>query len=132
MRAVLPSMYEHGSGAIVNVSSPAAYMGGLAGESAYSAAKAALQSLTRTVAIEGGPRGVRCNAVAPGIVWNDFGNLLRLAPAEFWEERKAGIPVGRFGRPEEVANVIAFLASEEASYISGETVVVGGGAWLQP
>jgi 3-oxoacyl-[acyl-carrier protein] reductase len=131
-RAVLPSMYEHGWGAIVNVSSPASYNGGLAGEGAYSAAKAALQSLTRTVAIEGGPRGVRCNAVAPGIVWNDFGNLLRLCPQEFWDQRRAEIPMGRFGRPEEVASVVAFLASDDASYVSGETVVIGGGGWLQP
>ena len=131
-RAVLPSMYERGGGVIVNISSPASYMGGVAGEGAYAAAKAALQSLTRTVAIEGGPRGVRCNAVAPGIVWNEFNNLLRLAPAEFWEQRRAEIPMGRFGRPEEVASVVSFLASDEASYVSGETVVIGGGAWLQP
>jgi 3-oxoacyl-[acyl-carrier protein] reductase len=131
-RAVLPTMYARQKGAIVNISSPASYMGGIAGEGAYAAAKAALQSLTRTTAIEGGPRGVRCNAVAPGIVWNDFGNLLRLAPAEVWEQRKTEIPMGRFGRPEEVAAVVAFLASDEASYVSGETIVIGGGAWLQP
>jgi 3-oxoacyl-[acyl-carrier protein] reductase len=125
-------MYDRGGGAIVNVSSPASYSGGLAGEGAYSAAKAALQSLTRTVAIEGGPRGVRCNAVAPGIIWNDFGNLLRLCPQEFWDQKRTEIPMGRFGRPDEVANVVAFLASDEASYVSGETVVIGGGGWLQP
>jgi len=131
-RAVLPSMYAQGSGAIVNVSSPAATMGGTAGEGAYSTAKAALGSLTRVVAVEGGPRGVRCNAVAPGITWNDFGNLLRLAPQEFWDERLKEIPMGRFARPEEIASVIVFLASDEASYVSGETVVIGGGTWLQP
>lgn len=132
-RQVLPSMYERGSGSVVSVSSLAAYSGGAPGEGSYATAKAALQALTRTVAIEGGPHGVRANAVAPGIVWNERADLLRLKPMEYWEERRnTAIPLRRFGRPEEVASVVWFLASDDAGFVTGETVCVGGGMMLQP
>ena len=127
IRGVMPGMVALGRGAIVNVTSVAAYLGS-GREGPYAAAKAALQSLTRTIAAEGGPHGIRCNAVAPGIVRSKFveTHLERLGPAL---ERA---PLRRIGEPDEVAAVIAFLVSDEASYITGETITVSGGWYMRP
>ena len=128
MRAVLPGMRELGRGAIVNVTSVSAYTGGRGREGPYSAAKAALQELTRSVAIEAGPYGIRCNAVAPGWIWSKF--------LEKHEERVRAemerTPLRRWGTPEDVAGVIAFLASEDAAFVTGEIVNVSGGWYLSP
>jgi 3-oxoacyl-[acyl-carrier protein] reductase len=126
--ALLPDMREAGRGAIVNVSSVAAYNGGRGRQAPYSSAKAGLNELTRSVAIEGGPFGIRCNAVAPGFVDSPFmeANAERLAPEI---ERT---PLRRFAKPEEIAAVISFLASEAASFITGEVVNVSGGWRLTP
>lgn len=128
MRAVLPVMSEHGRGAIINVASVAAYWSAVR-EGAYAAAKAGLLALTRVVAAEAAAGGVRCNAVAPGFIRSKF-------TARFFEDEFAGelerIPLGRVGEPGEVAEVIAFLASDAASYVTGECVTVSGGWYMRP
>jgi NAD(P)-dependent dehydrogenase (short-subunit alcohol dehydrogenase family) len=125
MRTLLPRMMDAGRGSIVNISSVASYLGG-GGEGAYAAAKAGLQSLTRTAASEGGPYGVRVNAVAAGIVSTRFvqANLDRLAPEM---ER---VPLRRFAGPDEIANVVAWLVAEESSYVTGAVINASGGWYM--
>jgi 3-oxoacyl-[acyl-carrier protein] reductase len=120
-------MIRRGSGSIINITSVAAYVGA-ATEGPYAAAKAALHSLTRTIASECGPAGVRCNAVAPGLVHSKF--LER--HAETFEGERSRTPLQRFAEPAEVASVVEFLASEAASYITGEVVNVSGGWYYRP
>ena len=126
-RSVLPSMRERRTGVIVNVGSVGAYASDALARGPYAASKAGLESLTRTIAAESGPFGVRCVGVNP-----------RIIETPWIAERLAGVqlkdtPVlGRLGQPEEVARVIAFLASDAASYVTGETVTVGGGFKMRP
>lgn len=110
--------------AIVNVASRA-YLGNF-GQFNYSMSKGALVGLTRALALEMAPR-VRVNAVAPGLIGTE---MTMAIPAEVREKMVAAIPLGRMGRPEEVAELIAFLASEAASFITGEVIVIGGGRGL--
>jgi NAD(P)-dependent dehydrogenase (short-subunit alcohol dehydrogenase family) len=128
MRAVLPAMIDAGRGAIVNVSSVAGYLGGGGTEGPYAAAKAGLQSLTRTVAAEGGPHGVRCNAVAVGIVWSKFVEK----HADTLTPEVERTPLRRLGRPEEIAAVVAWLASDESSFVTGATINASGGWHMSP
>lgn len=125
IRAILPGMRQQRSGAIINVASIAAFTG-VAGSAPYAAAKAGLLALTRTVAAEAGPDGVRCNAVAPGVIRTKFVEKY----LDRMEKQAEGTPLGRLGKPEEVAAVIAFLASEEASFITGEVITVSGGLYM--
>jgi 3-oxoacyl-[acyl-carrier protein] reductase len=115
-----------GGGAIVNVSSIAGTNGG-PGLSAYGGAKAAVLGMTRSAAKELAPRGVRVNAVAPGLIDTHF--LADLDP-EVRAKRIEGIGFGRMGTPEEVARVICFLASDEAGYVTGQVLGVDGGMLL--
>ncbi len=128
IRAVLPSMRKQHAGAIVNVSSIAAWsmLGG--SDAPYAAAKAGLLALTRAVAAESGPDGIRCNAVAPGIVLT-----------KWVEKNMPGVtrqadhtPLRRLGKPEDIAATIAFLASADASFITGEAITVSGGLYMHP
>jgi NAD(P)-dependent dehydrogenase (short-subunit alcohol dehydrogenase family) len=124
-QAVGRGMLARGRGRIVNVTSVA----GLAAtpdHAAYCASKAALDLVTKVLALEWGPRGVSCNAVAPTVILTPMGERVWGAP-EKAGPKLAEIPLGRFGRPPEVASVVAFLASDLASLINGETVVVDGG-----
>ena len=124
-KACLPSMIEQGSGAIVNMGS----IGGLSpfsSTAAYCTAKAALIQLTRSIAIDYGRRGVRCNAVCPGAIDTPTFSGIKASPYEL-ADREARTALGRIGRPEEIASAVAFLASQEASYITGATLVVDGG-----
>jgi 3-oxoacyl-[acyl-carrier protein] reductase len=121
-------MRENGRGSIVNVSSVAAYNGGRGREGPYSAAKAGLHEVTRSVAIEAGPYGIRCNAVAPGIINSRFLDKHR----ERFEVEINATPLRRFGDPQDVANVVAFLVSDESSFITGEVITVSGGWYLRP
>ncbi|MBD9634423.1 SDR family NAD(P)-dependent oxidoreductase [Pseudomonas sp. PDM19] len=122
-RALLPGMLERGYGRIVNVSSTTGVRASNPGESAYSAAKAGMLGMSMGLALEVACRGVTVNSVAPG--WIATGSSSE-------EEIQAGrrTPLGRSGRPEEVAAAIVFLASPEASYITGEVLVVDGGNCL--
>jgi 3-oxoacyl-[acyl-carrier protein] reductase len=128
MHKTIGPMRELGRGAIVNVGSVAAYNGGRGREGPYSAAKAGLHELTRSVAIEGGPHGIRCNAVAPGIINSRFLEK----HSERFQVEIAATPLRRFGDPEDVANVVAFLVSDESSFITGEVITVSGGWYLRP
>lgn len=124
-RAALPHLRrEPGepTTAIVNFTSQAAKTGGLVIGAPYSASKAAVLCITKTLAAEFGATGVRVNAVAPGIVDTAF-----LDGVPGIRDRGAQLPLGRIGRPEEVARVVAFLVSQEASYLAGEIVDVNGG-----
>jgi 3-oxoacyl-[acyl-carrier protein] reductase len=124
-RAVAPSMIERKRGAIVNVVSVAGRNGGGPGAGAYAAAKGALISFTKSLAKELAPSGVRVNGVSPGVIDTPFHEVFS-TPA-MMAGFVAAIPIGRTGRPEECASVIAFLASDAASYLAGETIEVNGG-----
>ncbi|HEV7680365.1 MAG TPA: SDR family oxidoreductase [Candidatus Dormibacteraeota bacterium] len=125
IRAVLPAMRRKGAGSIVNVSSVAAYTAPDR-EAPYAAAKAALHSLTRTVAREMGPYGVRCNAVAPGLIWTRF---MEKFEDQFRPEVER-TPLRRWGQPEDVADVVLFLASDASRFITGEALTVSGGWYM--
>jgi 3-oxoacyl-[acyl-carrier protein] reductase len=127
VRKVMPGMMERGWGSIVNVTSVAGWLHGYGQEGPYAAAKAALHSLTRAIAFEGGPHGVRCNAVAPGIIDSWF---IRKSPEQF-EREKGQTPLRRFGSPEEVANVIYFLVSEQSAFVTGDVINVSGGWYMR-
>jgi NAD(P)-dependent dehydrogenase (short-subunit alcohol dehydrogenase family) len=126
-RALLPSMASRKWGRLINVSSIGAHTGGLTPTSAYYAAtKAALLALTRYFARAYGNSGVTSNAVAPGWITTAMGSAAM--DADFPEHR-APIPLGRWGEPSEVAAVVAFLASDDASYLTGAVLDVSGG-WV--
>ena len=124
-RAALPRMIDRGGGSIVNISSVNAIMS--FGESAYSAAKAGVISLTRTTAVDHGPRGVRVNAICPGTVITEGWQHVIEKDPEIFERIAEVYPLKRVGRPEEIANVALFLASDEASFVTGSVVVADGG-----
>jgi NAD(P)-dependent dehydrogenase (short-subunit alcohol dehydrogenase family) len=122
-RAALRQMYRQGSGSLINCASILGTLG-QSGTAAYSAAKGGVVNLTRTLAIEAAPRGVRVNSIGPGYI--DTPLLTHLPP----EARQALVrlhPIGRLGRAEEVANAVLFLASDEASFVTGAYLLVDGG-----
>src|SRR5262247_2612802 len=121
-------MIERRRGAIVNVGSIAGHTGGGPGAGPYAAAKAGLNAFTKSLAKELAPHGVRVNAVSPGVIDTPFHQ--QFSNAEMMKNYVAAIPLGRVGTPEEVAKVIAFLASEAASYIAGETIEINGGMFM--
>jgi len=124
-RAVLPQMIERRSGAIVNISSVNGLVG--LGEEAYSAAKAGINVLTKNMAVKYGRYGIRVNAICPGTVRTPiWGPRLEKDP-EIFERLAMWYPLGRVGEPEDIANAALFLASEEASWITGALLVVDGG-----
>ena len=126
-RAVLPSMVERGSGSIVNIASRLAQIG-VAETAAYSAAKAGLIGLTRALATEFGPRGIRVNAVAPGVTVT--GMTTDLVDSEEGRRRLRHMPLGRFGRPDEVADAVIFLLSDASSLFLGQTLNPNSGGYM--
>ncbi|WP_182904897.1 glucose 1-dehydrogenase [Microbispora sp. H13382] len=128
-RAVQKHMVEQRSGAIVNLSSRSAL--GNRGQANYSAAKAGIQGLTATMAIELGPFGVRVNAVAPGYVATPMTEAtavrLGVTPEEHQATMAQAVPLRRVAQPTEIASVVAFFASDDASYVTGQTLYVNGG-----
>lgn len=134
-RAVLPSLKSKGAGAIVLVSS----IGGLAGSiqnAAYGTAKAGLLGLNRSIAADNGPFNIRCNAVCPGLAYSEltermFKTLsegLDISVDEIEKKITKPLPLGRIAQPQEIASAIAFLASADASYMTGSSIIVDGGA----
>ena len=122
-KAALRPMMKQRGGRIVNVSSISGVIGN-AGQANYSAAKAGLIAFTKTIAREMAVRNITANAVAPGFVPTD---LTSVVPQEVQDAMLKQIPLGRFGTAEDVANAIAFLASDEAAYITGQVLIVDGG-----
>jgi 3-oxoacyl-[acyl-carrier protein] reductase len=126
-RAALPSMVERGDGAIVNVASRLGQMG-ITETAAYSAAKAGLIGLTRSLAREFGPKGIRVNAVAPGVTITEM--TTDLVDSEAGRARLRDMPLGRFGRADEVAEAVVFLLSDRASLFLGQTLNPNGGGYM--
>lgn len=126
-RAVLPSMLERGDGSIVNIASRLGQMG-VHETAAYSAAKAGLIGLTRALAIEFGPRGIRVNAVAPGVTITDM--TADLVDSDEGKRRMAAMPLGRFGRADEVADAVIFLLSDDAALFVGQTLNPNSGGYM--
>ena len=124
-QAVAPSMIERKSGAIINVSSIAGRNGGALGSIHYSTAKGGLIAMTKGLAKELAPHGVRVNAVSPGVVATPFHE--QFSTPDMMKAYVGMIPQGRVGSPPEVATVVAFLASDASSFICGETIEINGG-----
>jgi 3-oxoacyl-[acyl-carrier protein] reductase len=125
-QAVWPHMRERGWGRIVNMASVAGTLGGF-GQASYSTTKAGLLGLTRTLAMEGARHGITCNAIVPGVIGTEAFNM---ANAEMNERIVNRTALKRPGKPEEIANAIAFLCSDLASYITGVELNVSGGVEL--
>lgn len=122
-RAVAKPMMKQRSGAIVNIASVIGLIGN-AGQCNYAASKAGVIALTKSTAKELASRGIRVNAVAPGFISSKMTDALS---QEVRDQMQANIPLGRFGGPENIARAVAFLASEEASYVTGQVLSVNGG-----
>jgi 3-oxoacyl-[acyl-carrier protein] reductase len=126
-RAALPSMVDRGSGSIVNIASRLGQIG-VAETAAYSAAKAGLIGLTRALAREFGPRGIRVNAVAPGVTVTEM--TTDLVDSEEGRRRLRDMPLGRFGRADEVADAVIFLLSDASSLFLGQTLNPNAGGYM--
>jgi 3-oxoacyl-[acyl-carrier protein] reductase len=125
-QAVWPHMKERGWGRIVNMASVAGTLGGF-GQASYSTTKAGLLGLTKTLAMEGGRHGITCNAIVPGVIGSEAFHMANPAMNERIVRRTA---LRRHGEPDEIANVIAFLCSDLASYVTGAEINVSGGVEL--
>ncbi|HTM26531.1 MAG TPA: glucose 1-dehydrogenase [Vicinamibacterales bacterium] len=128
-QAVVGGMVDRKAGAIVNVTSIAAHTGGGPGAGPYAAAKAAMIALTKSMAKELAPHGVRVNAVSPGVIDTPFHESF--TPRDVMKTFLSAIPLGRIGTPVECATAIAFLASPAASFVVGETLEVNGGQLMR-
>ncbi len=126
-KQVIRPMMKAKSGSIINMSSIIGLMGN-AGQSSYAASKAGIIAFTKSVAKELGSRNVRCNAIAPGFIETDMTGYLK--EGEQAEKYKAGVPLGKFGTAEDVANLAVFLASDLSSYITGQVINVDGGLYM--
>lgn len=129
IQACLPGMRERGYGRIIAMSSLAAAIGG-PGQVAYSASKAGLVGVVKTIAAESAPLGITANAVLPGLIATE---RVKAMPPEVIERlRERFLPSGRMGEPAEVAALVSFLASEDAGYVTGQAIVIDGGSSLNP
>jgi 3-oxoacyl-[acyl-carrier protein] reductase len=123
-KQVIRPMMKAKSGSIINMSSIIGEIGN-AGQSSYAASKAGVIGFTKSIAKELGSRNIRCNAIAPGFVETDMTGYLKEGEAA--DKYKAGIPLGRFGTTEDIANVTLFLASDLSSYVTGQVISACGG-----
>ena len=130
-RAAVPALKkagaEHGNASLINITSIAAYNGGGPGASVYAASKAAVLGWSKGLAKELIGDGIRVNLISPGTIDTPFHSATAREIVESW---KKGIPMGRLGDPQEVANVLEFLASEKASYLVGEVIQINGGQMM--
>lgn len=124
---VIRPMMKAKTGSIINMSSVIGLMGN-AGQGSYAASKAGVIGFTKSVAKELGSRNVRCNAIAPGFVETDMTSYLK--EGEQADKYKSGIPLGKFGTAEDIANVSLFLASDMSSYVTGQVISVDGGLYM--
>lgn len=122
-RQVIRPMMKARSGSIINMSSVVGEKGN-GGQSGYAASKAGIIGFTKSIALELGSRNIRCNAIAPGFIETDMTHYLKDGGAEKWFEQ---IPLQRFGKPEEIADVALFLASDMSSYVTGQVISACGG-----
>jgi 3-oxoacyl-[acyl-carrier protein] reductase len=122
-RQVIKPMMKSRAGSIINMSSIVGVKGN-GGQSAYAASKAGIIGFTKSIAQEIGSRNIRCNVIAPGFVETDMTHYLKDGGAEKWFEK---IPLGRFGKPEEIADTALFLASDMSRYVTGQVISVCGG-----
>lgn len=127
VRAVIDGMRARSFGRIVNISSINGQLGQF-GQTNYSAAKAGIFGFTKALARETAAKGITVNAVAPGYIATD---MVRSVAPEILEKIVSGIPVGRLGEPEEIARAVCFLASDTAGFITGETLSVNGGQYME-
>ena len=121
-----PAMIERGGGSIINVSSIASLRGPL-GRVAYAATKGAVDAMSRALAADWGPKGIRVNAINPGLIATAIWEESRATVPGLIEDMAAQIPLKRWGEADDIADVIVFLASDAARYVSGETLAVDGG-----
>jgi 3-oxoacyl-[acyl-carrier protein] reductase len=128
-RAVLPAMMEQKAGRIVNITSVAGFRGLDGGHAHYAAAKAGVMAFTRCLAMEVAPHRITANTIAPSFIFNEF--IPGLYPQEEIERMSAEIPYPRKGTPEDIANTVLFLISDEGEYITGQTICVTGGSWMR-
>ena len=126
-KQVIRPMMKSKTGSIINMSSVIGIMGN-AGQSSYAASKAGIIGFTKSVARELGSRNIRCNAIAPGFVETDMTSYLK--EGESADKYKAGIPLGRFGTGEDIANVCLFLASDLSAYVTGQVITTDGGLYM--
>lgn len=128
-REVLPVMMKQMTGRIVNVASVAGFRGLDGGHAHYAAAKAGIMAFTRCLAMEGAQYRITANAIAPSFIFNEF--IPNIYPADEIERMYSEIPYPRKGTPEDVANTVVFLVSEQGEYITGQTICVTGGSWMR-
>lgn len=126
-KQIIRPMMKAKTGSIINMSSVIGLMGN-AGQGSYAASKAGIIGFTKSVAKELGSRNIRCNAIAPGFVETDMTSYLKEGEAA--DKYKAGIPLGRFGTAEDIANVTLFLASDLSAYVTGQVLSVDGGLYM--
>lgn len=129
-RAALPAMRAKGSGAIVNISSVAGLVG-IPGASAYAASKGGVRLYTKALAMECARDGIRVNSVHPGVIWTDMQQVAIQDNADQFDVINASIPMGRMGEPDDIAEMVAFLASPASKYVTGGEFAVDGGLTAQ-
>ncbi|MGK2287122.1 SDR family NAD(P)-dependent oxidoreductase [Pedomonas sp. V897] len=129
--AALKVMRAQGKGGVITNLSSIAGLVGVPGASAYAASKAGVRAFTKSIALEAARDNIRCNSVHPGVIWTDMQKVAIRDNPEQYDILNASIPMGRMGEPDDIANMILFLSSDEAKYITGAEFTVDGGLTAQ-